>query len=208
MLPIVIGITGLAHSGKDTSADYIVSKLGEKYDPKCVTKVALADQLKSICHHLVKFFYNIDIPLEDFYDIHKKEQFRDDLPQFAGQPFKIRTILQLIGTEIFRDRISEAVWCQYVKEHNIKTGHVIVISDIRMPNEVQYFRQMETNGELSRFICLRVTREGRDVLTGGNARHKTESMIESLPVDYEINNNGTYDELYTKLGTILAGFTK
>lgn len=202
MLPIVIGITGLAHSGKDTSADYIISSLRERYN---VIKVGLADQLKIICQHLIKLFYNIEIPIEDFYDIHKKEQVREDLPKFAGQSFKIRTILQMVGTEIFRDLISEEVWCQYLKEHCLKHDQVVVISDIRMLNELQYFRQMERGGELSRFICLRVRRERRDGLTGGNAQHKTETGINTLPVDYEIDNNGTLEELYKKIDTIISG---
>jgi dephospho-CoA kinase len=205
MLPIVIGITGLAHSGKDTSADYIISALKDRYH---VDKFGLADQLKVICQHLIKLFYNIEIPIGDFYDIQKKEQVREDLPKFTGQPFKIRTILQMVGTEIFRDLISEEVWCQYLKEHYIqqdRQDQVVVISDIRMLNEVQYFRQMETSGELSRFICLRVRRERRDGLTGGNAQHKTETGIDTLPVDYEINNNGTYEELHCQINAIISG---
>ena len=99
--PFVISFTGLAHSGKDTSSDYLVRKLSEKGYK--VTKVGLADRLKHLCRKLIKMFYSIDISIEDFYDINKKEQIRPELPWFNNQPFTLRTVLQQIGSEIFRD---------------------------------------------------------------------------------------------------------
>ena len=204
--PIVVGITGSAHSGKDTSADYILEKLKPLYG-EAIIKIAFADQLKHVCQKLIQLFYNINIPLEEFYDIQKKEQIRPELPPFAGQSFKLRTILQLVGTEIFRDMITKSVWCNYIKEQYITCGKykVIIISDVRMPNEMEFITQLYLQGEIERCICFRVSRPTKhDQIDHANQMHSTEKMISSLPVSLDILNNGTLEQLYVQLDQIIT----
>lgn len=196
-MTIVIGITGKAHSGKDTSADYIVSLLN-KYK---VIKVCLADQLKYICQKLVKCFYNIDMPIEDFYDFLKKEQEQPELPQFNGKPFKIRTILQTIGTDICRNMLFRSIWCDYIKEKYITPNSydIIVVSDIRMLDEIKYFKGLET----LKFLSIRINRTNRDQIDVANQLHESEANIDELCVDYDVSNDDTLDELHELLELII-----
>jgi hypothetical protein len=195
--PIVICLSGLAGSGKDTVADELERLLRSKFGLK-VCKIALAGRVKIICKHLIKLFYNIDIPTEDFYDTEKKEQIRDDLPLFAGKPFKIRTIMQMVGTEIFRNLLWFDIWCDYVKSHYLtqKDYDVIIISDCRMKNEITYFKELKNQSCLSHVISYKIIRPSHKVLDIDNSKHQSEIEIESLPVDYEIINDGTINELY------------
>jgi hypothetical protein len=202
MKPLVIGITGLAHSGKDTSADYLYSKLRTECN---VVKIALADQLKVICQSLIQMFYGQQIPLDEFYDMGKKEAIRDELPKFAGQPFKLRTILQMVGTEIFRDLISKSVWCNYIKEKYIDNNacDILIISDIRMPDEISFFTDLVKNGQLDGFKCYRIIRSNRSVLSANNQAHQTERLISTLQVDRDIVNESSIDDLYKTIDDII-----
>ena len=197
MQPIIVGISGLAHSGKDTSADYLLSQLKQDYK---IIKIGLADRLKIICQQLVHLFYGVFLPLDEFYDLAKKEKIRDDLPSFAGQPFKIRTVLQQVGTEIFRDLMWSSIWCDYVKKNYIDTGdyQIIIISDLRLPDEVEFFR-----GCVSNFISFRVIRPNREQLTDNNQQHKSEIGNSKVLVDHEIMNETSLRDLYQKLDQIV-----
>ena len=206
MKPIVIAFTGEAHSGKDTSADYLVEYF--KSLGSSAIKVCLADQLKLICQKLIKLFYGIEIPKEEFYDLSEKERVRSDYPLFAGQPFKLRTVLQQVGTEIFRDLLWESVWCDYIKKTKIMNCQYqfIIISDCRFLDEIKYFSKLIENHEnllsnkiIDSFITCRIIRENKLKLAMENHKHKSESDILNLPVDVEINNNDTFDQLYQNL---------
>lgn len=203
MQTVIIGFTGLAHSGKDTSADYLLSCLNQKHQ---VIKIALADQLKYICQRLVEMFYQRTLPIEDFYDLHKKELIRDDLPEFGGHPFKIRTLLQLIGTEICRDMISKSIWCNYLKEKYIDNNQYqyVIISDLRMPDEINFFKELEKSGLIKKFVCFRLKRSNRLQLTDNNQYHQTEQMVNQLSVNEDIINESTLTDLYRKLDQIIT----
>lgn len=214
-LPVVACLTGLAHSGKDTSADDLVKTL--QHSGYRVCKVGLADRVKFVCQHLIKLFYNIEIPIEDFYDLNKKEEIRDDYPQFAGQPFKLRTILQLVGSEVFRDLLWGNIWCDYIKlkyltppsaEATTEQYDIVIISDSRFPNEISYFQDMQKQGLLTFVTSCRIVRPERQALDANNQNHQSEIHIMNLQVDQEIINDGTLDNLHEKLkplvNTILA----
>lgn len=202
MQPIIVGISGLAHSGKDTSADYLLSQLKQDYK---IIKIGLADRLKIICQRLIYLFYGVLIPLEDFHDLAKKETIRDDLPYFAGQPFKIRTVLQQVGTDVFRDLMWSSIWCDYVKKNYIDNGEyqIIVISDLRLPDEVEFFRNLAQIGYISNFISFKVIRPNREQLAGTNQQHKSEVANSMVRVDQDIMNDTSIQDLYQKLDHLI-----
>ena len=203
MKPIVVIFTGEAHSGKDTSADYVVNHLCSR-GIKAI-KVGLADQLKYICKRLIKLFYNIDIPIEDFFDIGKKEQIIDDYPQFAGKSFKLRTILQLIGSEVFREQLWASIWCDYVYRTFILQNQyqVVVISDCRFPDELKYFNELCDKETLSKLISCRLVRPSKNNLSIENRSHQSETHTSNLPVQHEIINDQTFNDLYHSLDRLI-----
>lgn len=195
-----ICITGHAYSGKDTSADYIVAqynKCGRKY----AIKVALADLLKAICRGLIKMFYNVDIPLSDFYNQEAKDRVRYDMPYFCGKPFSLRTVLQQVGTEIFRNYLWSSIWCDYVEKVFIAQSNyrVIVISDIRRHDELDYF------AKFPHMTSLRINRDCTQSVV--NLQHASEASIGELRVKYDVQNYGTIPELYSKLEAIIQNDT-
>jgi hypothetical protein len=198
--------------GKDTSADYLFNQLQQRHIP--VIKVALADQLKKICQRLIQLFYGIEIPLQEFYQMDDKERIHPELPLFAGQPFKLRTVLQLIGTDIFREMLFSSIWCQYLMEHQgaARPGQspqvptnggamIMIVSDIRMPDEANYFQQH------GHFRCYRIVRQSRIPLTMVNQQHSSEQSIQQVPVTSEIDNNGSLEDLYHQLDQVIQGGT-
>lgn len=94
----VVVISGLAGSGKTTTANYIEQKYNFK-------QLALGDKLKQLTFKLLKIF-NIPInSIDDLYDPIKKQQYR--------------TYLQLIGTECCRSVFNSDFWCdQLINEIN------------------------------------------------------------------------------------------
>jgi len=199
----IILITGLAHSGKDTIADYIVARYIEQTD-KVARKVALADALKGICRQLVALFYGVDIPLADFYDIARKEEERADLPQFAGAPFKIRTLLQQIGTDVVRRNLSRDVWCDYVREHFIDSREidVLIISDVRMLAEYEYFARMARENPAISITTIRVERATGSI-SSANRAHVSEQEAATIPADHVITNDGTFAQLFARVDEII-----
>jgi hypothetical protein len=183
MKPILVALTGVINSGKDTSADYLVSELNKKGIRSI--KIGFADRLKIICQRLVELFYDIDIPIENFYDRMKKEEIVENFPKFGGQPFKLRTILQRVGTEIFRDLLWDDIWCDYINKIQLINHYdVIIVSDWRFPNEIEYFEKLEDNGQLLDVIKVRINRDHT------NDHHiKTLKMISNIIHDYKNNPN-------------------
>jgi dephospho-CoA kinase len=203
---LIILITGLAHSGKDTIADYIVARYLEQTN-KVARKVALADALKGICRQLVTLFYGIDIPLADFYDIARKEEERADLPQFAGAPFKIRTLLQQIGTDVVRRNLSRDVWCDYVREHFIDSREidVLIISDVRMLAEQAYFARMARENPAISITTIRVERAcATGSISSVNRAHVSEQEPATIVADHVIANDGTFAQLFARVDEILS----
>lgn len=186
-IPVII-MCGRAHSGKDTAADYLVAKYG-------ATKLALADQLKVITQKLVELFYGTVIPLEEFYNTESKEKVRPTMPDFGGGPFTLRSVLQLVGSEVFRDMIGRDIWCNILRQ---KISGLTVISDCRFPNEAEYFRSIP---EFS-VTCIRLTRDAC-MKNNDHTSHQSEVYVDEISVDYEIENNSTIGQLHTHLNQII-----
>lgn len=192
----LIIVTGEAGNGKDTTVDYIIQKL-KKLSIKSI-KLALADKLKFICHDLIKIFMGIDVPINYFFDNLIKDKFLPEYPAFDLKVFKIRNIMQTIGTKVFRECLWADLWCDYLYRLMITLTDYdyIYISDCRIPNEFKYF----TNGNrFGNVPSIRVERSINKQIDETNSKHFSESQINLLPVKYIINNNSTLDILYLNI---------
>ena len=177
---MLVGICGKAGAGKDTIGDYLVEKHNFK-------KIALADPIK----RLVKDVFALDD--HTVYDRVAREQ---ELERWKG--WTVRTLLQYIGTELFRENIDDAVWVKslwYRVQNDVMKKH-FVVTDIRFPNELSFFKE---NVPLRYFSCWKVVRPGYEGNVGLSG-HASEAY--DLDANFIIHNDGTIDNLHKKVEDI------
>lgn len=180
----IIGITGRKFNGKDTIANY----LRDAYDYK---QIAFAGPLKEICGKLFGF---------------TNEQLHGDLketPDPTWFDLTPRQVLQFVGTNMFRDHMSELhdnfgndFWllcARNTMEKIFKEDETakFVISDVRFPNEVEMIKQMGG-------IVLRVSRPSL-LSNKNNDTHISELLIDELDANCDVINDGTREQLYKKI---------
>jgi len=177
---MLVGICGKAGSGKDTIGDYLIQEHGFK-------KIALADPIK----RLVKDVFVLDD--HTVYDRVARERPLKNFPNWT-----VRKLLQFIGTELFRQNIDDSIWVKslwYRIQKDKKNNYVV--TDVRFPNELDYFKKNAKKGE---FISIKVIRDGCDGVVGLNG-HASESY--DLKAKHVVENNGTFKDLYGKIDKIM-----
>jgi hypothetical protein len=129
----IVGLVGFMGSGKGTVADILVSDYGYE-------KISFADKLKDAVSVVFGWPRHL---LEG--DTDESRAFREQEDQtwsdLTGRRLTPRLVLQLIGTEGFRDVIHPDIWIfatfnQISKNPDKK----YVIADARFKNEVNYIR--------------------------------------------------------------------
>jgi hypothetical protein len=163
----LIGITGLARSGKDSfSATFV--KHGFK-------RAAFANALKTT----VAYIANEEAPL--YFDDVTKEEYTEALGMTR------RSALQKMGSAV-RDTLGKDTWVNRTIRGWIAQGRQpTVITDCRYENEAMAIRN---NGG----IIVRIVRPGSG-LQGEQGAHESEAGLPDELVDIEIVNDGTLGEL-------------
>lgn len=180
---MLIGITGLKRSGKDTIAGFL-KEFGYE-------QVSFAGTLKDM---IATLFRNAGWTEQDIFDhIHGDKK---EVPLNVLQGKSARYAMQTLGTE-WRDLIgldvetnkvvSKELWTDIVRS-KVQSTRKVVISDLRFKHEEAFIR--EYGG-----IIIRVTRPGTQV---GDLHASEVEMMEIEP-DIEIDNTGTLDELEDKV---------
>jgi hypothetical protein len=171
---IVIGITGLKGSGKDTFA----RKLWESYN---FYPYAFAQPLKSMMFTLLA---NAGMRDHDINDVLYGARKEEVLAVLGGR--SARHAMQTLGTE-WRDLIHPELWTT-ILHHKLEAAQAgrFVITDVRFPHEVKMIKSF--GGK-----TIRIVRPGLvpDL-------HPSEAQIPTLPVDLEIQNDSTIPALYAK----------
>lgn len=182
---MIIGITGLKTSGKDTSADYLLKTIPNSH------KLSFADPLKSACREL--FGFNNAQLYGD-----KKET--PDEFWFGLTP---RKVMQFFGTELVRNHMGELheqignnfwIKCMEKQMSNVvesETNAVIIIPDVRFENE---FQMIKRHGG----IIIRINRPGLDQTD----MHESEKYCMQFEADREVINDGSIEDLHEKLNSI------
>lgn len=182
---MIIGIIGQKGTGKDTVADYIVKSNDFK-------KISYAEPLKKICKEL------FDLTDEQLNDQHEKEKID---PRWGMSP---RTILQSIGTDLFRKHYDENFWVNILIQKIKNKNDNFIISDIRHQNELDI---LCSNFKFENILILRLFRKN-DIVD----HHSTEKNVYDIDVSnvfyVDINNNSTKDALYDSVSQILSSFKK
>lgn len=170
---IILCISGKAQHGKDTCASIIFDKVIA--DGKKALIIHNADLLKFMCKQL--FGWNGE---KDEYGRH---------------------LLQYVGTDIIREK-EPNFWINFIKkitELFDSEWDYMIIPDCRFPNEIECLKDGKHTVR-----HIRVVRKNfNSPLTEEQQKHPSETALDNIEPDYYIYNDGTLDELKTKLESLL-----
>lgn len=191
----LIGICGHAGSGKDTVADYIRHAHDDTW------KLAFAKPLKIAAAIL------FGIPLDAFTETDWKE-----VPDVYWN-LTPRAAAQFFGTEMVRETAGKLIpgigpdfWihrlimtltgadesCVYTEDD------VVIIPDVRFQNEYDWI--IDQGG-----IIIHLTRPGADGTVGIPSHQSEAGILHTTPArTYPLSNNGTVEELYAHVDSIIA----
>lgn len=164
----IVGISGLAGSGKTSVAEYIRCFLAKENIK--VSILNFADPVKEVAMHIFGLSHD---------DVHTQEGKKRISPN--GYGMTNRKILQLLGTEAVRDMFHEDVWLDNMKRriyNNHSPDTVILIPDTRFENERTWVK--------SRGILVDIDRPA--LKKNSTHAHASENIIRYPDPDYVINN--------------------
>jgi len=169
--PLLIGLTGLAGSGKDT----VRGVLERDHD---FNGIAFADPIRDM---LSALFASCGVSDEWMTERDLKER---DIPAIGAS---YRKMAQMLGTEWGR-QIDPNFWLKIteakVKYINEIDSGAIVISDVRFPNEAEW---IQSQGGM----IWKIIRPGIESVR----EHASEALVNQLPYDWVIDNRGSIEEL-------------
>lgn len=176
-----IALTGKMRSGKSRAADHI------QYRHDFVT-LAFGDDLKRIFHELNPWVSEMPKPRAEY------QRFGQEMRRLYGDDIWIKHVERRIGIlsksfEMFTDKLN------------------VVVTDLRQPNEYEWAR---ANGfTIIRISAPEALRRERAAFAGDKFSdedwtHDTEMHVDSFEVDYEIVNDGNFDELHAKVDEIMG----
>lgn len=173
---IVIGVCGFKGHGKDTAAEILIKKYG-------FTRLAFADGVKKVVSEM------LHVPLWWLHDPERKEWLHEP----SGKTY--RHWMQFLGTEVGR-QIWGDVWVNWWKDE-ISSKHLnrIVVTDMRFWNEFGTI----INGDWDH-LTLRIRNPG---IAASGDMHESERHALTFPVNSEILNDGTKEELWDNVETLL-----
>ncbi|GAA0687782.1 adenylate kinase [Dyella marensis] len=178
----IIGITGVARSGKDTLAKMLISEAGE------AVHMSFAAPIREFISGL------LGIPLEDLLDGPTKEQ---AIPELGGK--SPRQLMQTLGTEWGREMIDPDLWIKVAQwrlealKADMFPPKVVVFSDVRFDNEADMIRSL--GGRV-----VWVSRPG----AGLNTDHISEAGIKMTLSDCRIVNDAGFVDLLHKAKALLV----
>jgi len=186
---MLIGVVGLIGSGKDTVSKRLEEKHGFRRD-------SFAKSLKDA----VSAMFNWDREmLEGNGD--DSRQWREQPDQFWSKKFgktvTPRWVLQHFGTEVMRQHMHDAIWIDSCLSRY--DGRPTVISDTRFQNELKTIK--ENKGQI--ILVKRGELPTREQMQDKGA-HKSEWDWMGWNFDHVIDNDGTKEDLYSKVDDLVV----
>lgn len=192
---IVIGLSGLARSGKDSVADVLVREHG-------FVKMSFAAPLKRMVKNLDPIVGWNDEPkcsplceecvnegpiyLSDLYEL----GWTDDEIKASDFGDEARRMWQRFGTDVMRAE-DDAYWINKARDEMFDSGHQrVVFTDCRFPNEAEMI--YELNRPWTTASVWKVTRPGVEL---GENPHVSETWVGRMGEEFQVCNDGTLEDL-------------
>lgn len=177
---VSIALTGEMRSGKDTVGQYLIEEYGFK-------RFAFGDGIRKTTQRL--------------------------FPEMYEQGEKPRKLLQDFGE--FCRTFDQNVWVNYLFREMLWNDidpleDNVVITDLRQPHE--YDALLEAGFTIVRVNTKPHIRKQRIISSGERFdqeafQHDTEKHVREFEVDYELNNNGTPDQLLEQVDAMIQDIT-
>lgn len=184
--PTVIAFTGKRGSGKSVASEVLCDELD-------FVELKFADPLKSMLRAMYQ-----TCGLEDGEIERKIEGDLKEVPCPWLQGKTPRYAMQTLGTE-WREMISTDMWSEMFKMR-VRSGVFgdrIVCSDYRFPHEGEALDEL-------RAVKYRIERNSQFYEDGESSQHSSETLIDTIPTDVTIPNNGTLADLKQAVMNALA----
>ena len=198
---MIIGICGFQSSGKDTIADYLIKDHG-------FIRLSFASAVKDIIS--IMFGWS----RKKLEGLTKEDRdWREEIDEWWSKTLKIpnlspRYVMQYIATDIFRKHFHPDIWVKIVENElnkilEINLNQNIIISDCRFENEINMIIRL--GGKIIH-VHRNLPSWFHKYLNGDeiNLQNIHRSEIEWIKCykDFEIDNEGTIEELKSKVYNI------
>jgi hypothetical protein len=212
----VIGLAGVKTSGKSTVANIIKDIMGGRVQ---IVESALADKLKDTCAEVfnlerVQFdaqdlketpfqtpkmltLNHIFLILEKFNLTITKEEAAQRYSEIVDMELESpRRIAQVVGTEVLRAAGDEDIHCKNIK---LSEDGITIVSDLRFPNEFNYFND---NPNI-KFLPLYIQRDEAEKFVAKDSHPSETSVFLFNNQCVKINNNNTLETLNLEIAAAL-----
>ena len=212
---VIIGLAGVKTSGKSTVCNMFREFI--KADES-----ALADKLKNVSAEVfglernqfdaqelkeVPFDTPIILTAQNIADVlngfnlsFSVKEFENLYGELVGTELSSpRRVAQFVGTEILRATGDEDIHCDNV---TINENNITIISDLRFPNEYEYFQNKHNNGELT-FIPLYVQRDEAEKHVTEDSHPSEKGVFIFSDKCIKIDNNGTFSNTEGQVKSIV-----
>jgi hypothetical protein len=183
---MIIGLCGLAGSGKTTIAKYLVEKYG-------FVELSFATCLKDVVAHI----FDWDRELIEG-NTSESRQWRETIDNWWSIRLGIpnltpRFVMQYIGTDIMRNHFHPDIWISHV-ERKIQPNINYVITDCRFYNEIKMLHRY--NAYIIKVLKSNIK---YDIHSSEDLAH----IIDDTIFNNYIKNDGTIKELYLEIDKLL-----